>query len=79
MEAKDTVLESCEVACLTGDLIACPLPEEEQEACMGRINYKAGQRAVVECLINDFYFSPVEGSEHHRLWQAKLKEWGIEL
>lgn len=47
----------------------------EVEYNMGKFE---GRREVVDCLINDFYFRPVEGSEHYRTWQAKLKEWGLD-
>ena len=32
----DTVLEGCEIDCLTGDLIACPLSEPMQKDCKRR-------------------------------------------
>ena len=38
---------------------------------------QVGRKEVVECLVNDFHFSPIEGCEHYRMWQAKLKDWNI--
>ena len=66
----DTVLVGCEVLCLTGDLIGCPLPLEQQEKCMGRLQYHAGIKAAV-----DFIYKEWDGTREHRA--AKLKDWGL--
>lgn len=39
--------------------------------------FKAGIKEVVLCMVNDFHFSPIEGSWHQEKWDAKLKEWGL--
>jgi len=38
-----TILEGCEVDCLTGELIDCPLSKEEQEKCQRRMSWEAGR------------------------------------
>ena len=45
MKTKDTILSGCEVLCLTGGLVACPLPDKVQKVCKGKLQYEAGREA----------------------------------
>lgn len=38
-QGEQTILVGCEVGCLTGDLIACPLSKAEQESCPKRMRW----------------------------------------
>ena len=65
--------------CLKEDWESCPLNKEEEYGAISHLEIlRQGRKEVVECVIHDFHFRPIEGSEHHAMWQAKLKEWGIE-
>lgn len=44
MKGKKTILSGCEVLCLTGDLIDCPLSLKEQKVCKMRLQYEAGYK-----------------------------------
>ena len=82
----NSVLEGCEVLCLTGDLIACPLTLVEQRECRGRNQYEAGRKEVVEWIegMSSLHQIVKDGVTIRKLnmlddnWQAKLKEWGLE-
>ena len=45
-------LEGCETTCLTGDLIACPLSQDEQDICPGKLIYSVRklEKAATEML-----------------------------
>ena len=43
---NNSVLSGCERGCLIGDLIACPLSKEEQEACERRKGYSSALKDI---------------------------------
>lgn len=68
----DTILMGCEVLCLTGDLIDCPLSFDEQKVCKGRLQYQAGIREVLnELCKRDFYL--IAQSLRHYYKEGALK------
>jgi len=78
MGAENTVLEGCEVLCLTGDLIACPLSSGERKACREALQYQAGMKEIVKwnkeqyCIHNE----EVERINCEHCLQEKLREGG---
>ena len=79
MEAKDTVLEGCEIVCIgeqATDLIACPLPKWWSVMCKQHHQYQAGINEVVECIRNNSRpYS--QGLYMFAKGVSKLKEWEL--
>lgn len=82
VKAEDTVLRGCEILCLTGDLIACPLSSEEQEVCKSKLQYLAGEKEMFkkirqalrgEFVVFDYVLDGVEIEWLH----TKLRKMGI--
>jgi len=75
MEAEDTVLVGCEVLCLTGDLISCPLSNGEQKKCRNRLQYEAGRKEVIDWGNEECW---EHGDEYRTMLRKSLEEMNAE-
>ncbi len=74
MATRDTVLEGCEILCLTGDLIACPLTLVGQRECKQRLQYQAGMQEVAAWTEANSSTCAVEMHTRLKRWQDFKRE-----
>ena len=79
---EKSILEGCEVLCLSGDLIACPLSPEKQKTCLLKLQYLAGRAEVAKWMLDH---GRRECTYHYdrgrfiiddlEVWDDQVKEW----